>query len=193
MPFCPQCFTEYQPGIAECDDCHVPLLEGTQSFCPKCEEPVSPGDSFCDHCGILLLQGDEDTMPDCAVHPDRPAVAGCVVCGKPVCDECGTELEGKVFCDDDSHVNVHQDFAVAYRTSAEYEAEMVKANLESAGITVKLFDQHGHIYFVDIGGMALVNVMVPKDQLERAKEITDAILASAPLEDDATPEGDTAA
>ena len=193
MPYCPRCFTEYQEGVVQCSDCFLTLVEGTPSFCPKCEEPVNAGDSFCDHCGILLLDDAGDSMPDCAVHPDRPAVGGCVVCGKPVCDECGNEIEGKIFCDDDSHVDVHQDYAVAYRSSAGYEAEMVKSNLESAGIPVKLFDQHGHVYFVDIGSMALVHVLVPKEQHAKALEIIAAILASSPLEEDERPDGDTTA
>ena len=27
MPYCPECKTEYQEGIKECADCHVPLVE----------------------------------------------------------------------------------------------------------------------------------------------------------------------
>jgi len=26
MPFCPRCGTEYRPGVRECSDCRVPLL-----------------------------------------------------------------------------------------------------------------------------------------------------------------------
>ena len=192
MSYCPQCFTEYEAAIAECSDCHVPLLEGTQPFCPKCNEPVLPSDAFCDHCGMLLLS-EGDALPECAVHSDRSAIGGCVVCGKPVCDECANEVEGKIFCDDDSHINVHQDYAVAYSTSADWEAEMVKANLESAGVEVKFFNQHGHIYFVDLGTMAQVNVMVPKHQLARAQEIIEAVVSEPPLEDDVRPEGDSIA
>ena len=54
MPYCPNCLTEYQDGVTECIDCHIPLVEGTPQFCPRCEEQVYDGDTFCDHCGILL-------------------------------------------------------------------------------------------------------------------------------------------
>lgn len=34
----------------------------------------------------------------CANHPDRPAVAVCVTCHKPVCAECSTRWEGMHHC-----------------------------------------------------------------------------------------------
>ncbi|MDH7515623.1 MAG: DUF2007 domain-containing protein [Bacteroidota bacterium] len=178
MPYCPQCLTEYEAGVETCADCGVPLVEGNPLFCPKCEEPVAENDTFCDHCGVLLLEEDDEKRPECAVHPDRPAIGGCIVCGKPVCEECANEVEGKFFCDDDRHLDVHQDYLLVFRTSAIYEAEMVRANLESAGLDVQVFDQHGHIYFVDIGEMARVNVMVRKDQYDQAREIIASILSS---------------
>ncbi|MBI5648686.1 MAG: DUF2007 domain-containing protein [Ignavibacteriae bacterium] len=189
MSYCPQCFTEYVEGVAECSDCHVPLEDGPLVHCKKCEEPVPATDTFCDHCGVLLLDAETDETPECAEHPDSPAMAGCIMCGKPVCSECANEIEGKYFCNNDTHYTLHQDYAVVYRSSAEYEAEMIRANLESAGIDTQLFDQHGHVYFVDIGEMALVSVYVRKDEIERAGEIVQAILNSPPLEDDVDPTG----
>ena len=187
MPFCPQCFTEYVEGVAQCSDCLVPLEAGKPVFCSKCEEPVRASDRFCDHCGVLLLPDTVADRPECAEHPDTAAIGGCIICGKPVCSECANEIEGKFFCENDSHHDLHQDYAVVYRSSAEYEAQMIRANLENSGIDVRIFDQHGHIYFVDIGEMALVNVLVRKDQIDRATEIVKAILSAAPLEDDADP------
>src|SRR5512143_3116659 len=162
MPYCPNGLTEYQDGVTECIDCHIPLVEGTPQFCPRCEEQVYDGDTFCDHCGILLPVSDEENLPECEKHPDRAAVGGCIVCGRPVCSECANEVEGKYFCDDDSHLNVHQDYVVAFSTALEYEADMIKANLDGAGIEALVFNQHDHVYFVNVGSLALVNVMVPK-------------------------------
>jgi hypothetical protein len=34
----------------------------------------------------------------CRNHPDRPAVAICVSCGKPVCAACSTRWEGMHHC-----------------------------------------------------------------------------------------------
>jgi hypothetical protein len=159
-------------------DCRIPLREGTPEFCPKCEEHVEDTDTFCGNCGYLLPDYPSDSTPECENHPDRDAVAGCVICGKPVCEECARENEGRVFCENDDHLKVYEGFVVAYTTSTDYEAEMIRANLEGAGIRAHIFNQHDHVYFVNMGALALVNVMVPRHQLEDALEVIGAIVDS---------------
>lgn len=39
-------------------------------------------------------------MSNCQKHPDRPAVAYCRGCGKPLCQECQRFAQGTVFCDE---------------------------------------------------------------------------------------------
>jgi general secretion pathway protein G len=34
----------------------------------------------------------------CARHPARPAVARCVVCGEPLCEECARLADGRYYC-----------------------------------------------------------------------------------------------
>lgn len=34
----------------------------------------------------------------CYVHPDRDVVGTCVHCGKFICAECATEIQGKYYC-----------------------------------------------------------------------------------------------
>ncbi len=176
MSYCPQCQTEYQAGVAECVDCGIPLVEGTPVFCFNCQEPVSANDTFCNNCGVLLEEIPGDETPECENHPDRDAVGGCVICGKPLCEDCAREQNGRVFCESDEHLNVHQGFVVVYTTSTDYEAEMIKANLDGAGIHALIFNQHDHVYFTTMGMLALVNVMVPRAQLEEAREIIEALL-----------------
>jgi hypothetical protein len=53
---------------------------------------------------------------------------------------------------------------------------MIKANLDGAGIHALIFNQHDHVYFTTMGMLALVNVMVPRAQLEEAREIIEALL-----------------
>lgn len=174
--YCPQCLTEYQPDATECVDCQIPLVEGKPMFCPNCEEFVTVDDTFCDNCGTLLPKIPAEEGPDCENHPDVEAIGGCVICGKPVCEDCAKEMNGRIFCENDEHLNVHQGFVVAYTTSTDYEAEMIKANLEGAGIHAMIFNQHDHVYFTNMGTLALVNVMVPRAQIEEAEEIIVALL-----------------
>ncbi len=171
MSYCPNCLSEYQEGINECKECALPLIEGSPQFCPKCEEYFPEEDTFCDHCGVILPVPEGRDVPECENHPEQSAVGGCIICGKPLCGECANEIEGKYFCTDDTHYNLHQDYVVAYTTSTDYEADMIKANLDGAGIDAYIFNQHDHVYFLNMGVLAQVNVMVPKSQIEKAQEI----------------------
>lgn len=192
MPYCPQCHTEYQAGATECSDCLIPLVEGEPRFCPNCEEFVTKDDTFCDNCGLLLPRIPFEETPECENHPDADAIGGCVICGKPVCAECAREQNGRIFCENDDHLNMHQGFVVAYTTSTDYEAEMIKANLEGAGIHATIFNQHDHVYFTNMGMLALVNVMVPRAQLENAQEIIVALLEDEGLDEEEGRGGDGA-
>ncbi len=40
----------------------------------------------------------EREIVKCARHPARPAVARCVVCGEPLCEECARQADGKYYC-----------------------------------------------------------------------------------------------
>ena len=40
----------------------------------------------------------ERDITKCVRHPARPAVARCVVCGEPVCEECARLANGKYYC-----------------------------------------------------------------------------------------------
>jgi hypothetical protein len=159
----------------------IPLREGVPQFCPNCKEHVRETDSFCDNCGILQPTVSEDDRPECENHPDRSAIGACVICGKPVCDECSTRHNGRIFCENDDHLNLHQGFVVAYTTSTDYEADMIKANLEGAGINAVVFNQHDHVYFTNMGALALVNIMVPRSQLEEARDIIAALMSDEGL------------
>ncbi len=34
----------------------------------------------------------------CADHPERPATARCLACGRLVCDQCGSSVDGRIYC-----------------------------------------------------------------------------------------------
>ena len=53
-------------------------------------------------------------------------------------------------------------------------------NLEGAGIQAVIFNQHDHVYFLNMGTLAVVNVMVPKKEIERARQIVALILEGTP-------------
>ena len=191
MKYCPNCEAEYQDEINMCADCGLPLIDTKPFHCPSCEERIEGEIIFCPHCGIYLEESDKTAPPACEKHPENAAAGMCVICGKAVCTECSNREEGRIFCDDDSHIRIHQDYALAYQTSTEYEAAMIQSNLEGAGINAKIFSQHDHVYIVNMGALAVVNVMVPKSQIREAQEIITSLLSEENRTDE-NPEAGTA-
>lgn len=170
MPFCPSCGSEYVEGKKVCPDCNVELLNEELVYCEHCGEPLSSSAVFCRHCGVLVHVQDEN-KPECVNHPGTEAAGVCVICSKPICKECVVKHEGKIFCDEDEHIEVYEDWAVVCTCSTEYEAEMTKANLERAGIECMVFSQKDHVFFSNMGDTAIVRVMVPKERINEADGI----------------------
>ncbi len=172
MPFCPNCGREYEEGTPLCANCKEPLLSDEPAYCENCGEEVEMDDRYCHSCGTLFV-GEEEV--ECENHPSEPASGFCVVCEKPVCEDCARTKGGKLFCEDDKHVRIHEGWAVLLVTGHEYEAQMVKANLERADIESLVFSQQDHVLFFTFGGLAKVKVMVPKSRFLEAQRILDEL------------------
>lgn len=170
MPECHQCGAEYDGTPEVCPQCGTTVTGLIE--CRNCKEQIQAEAEYCPVCGELQID-DEDI--ECENHPDAPAVAVCIICGKPVCKKCRKIKMNKTFCDEDKHIRVYQSWAIAYTSSTEYEAEMVKANLENAGIEAMIFNQQDHAYFFTVGSMARVNVMVPNDRVNEAKKVIETL------------------
>jgi len=171
MPYCPNCGYEYIRGTTSCPDCGQELLMGGPIVCDNCDEQIEADSQYCPHCGIVFENDEAEVLIHCENHPAVAAVGVCIICGKPVCRDCAISKKGRVFCDNDKHVKIHERWAVLCSTSAEYEAEMVRANLELAGIKALVFSQVDHAYFIPMSRLAIVNVMVPKEKLGKAREV----------------------
>jgi hypothetical protein len=175
MPICPKCKAEYEKGIKTCHDCNVDLEDIILVECHNCNESVNQIIGYCPHCGFALFEDEPEYKKECDNHPEASAIGVCVVCGKPVCDECARIDKKKIFCDNDEHVRIFEDWAVVFTCGAEYEAQMVKANVEMAGIECMVFSQKDNVFFTNIGDTAIINVMVPKEKINEAEEIIEQI------------------
>ncbi len=179
MPYCPECGYEYVAGAKVCPDCQAPLVEGEQTFCDNCNEPVQGKTLFCPHCGVFLdwVTGKEKEVR-CDTHHENAAVGRCVICRKVVCEECSVQKRGRYFCTNDKHVEMAFDWVTVHTTGTEYEADMIAANLESAGIPARVYVQNDQMLVATVGDLAVTRIMVPAEAADEAKDY----LASLPTQ-----------
>lgn len=171
MPYCKECGYEYRSGVKVCPDCQAQLVEGDLLLCHECDEPVTEEVPFCNHCGVVLEWGEIDGSPImCATHRANEATGSCVVCKKAVCPECVAMRFGRFFCNDDKHVETAFNWVVVATTSTDYEAQMIKANLEGAGIPATVLSKKDHTYVTTMGDLAVTEVLVPSQMVEDAKQ-----------------------
>lgn len=88
--------------------------------------------------------------------------------GINTCSDCGVAL---VTVDDfKGNLVTPNDWGVIYSTDVMYEAEMYKANLESAGIEVNILGQKD-LSFPVPGDLAIIKLLIKKADSEKAQSI----------------------
>ncbi len=165
MPTCPECGATAD-NAAQCPSCGAALPAADSDYeCPNCGA-VIPGDAgACPVCGQL-------TAPvPCARHPDRMAEGACVVCGQSLCEACDLGQGTEYLCEDHQDVRVTEGWAEVYSANDDLEAELVRDNLQAAGIDSQVLSQKDHFSFtVDLGDLARVRVLVPAFEYEGAMQ-----------------------
>jgi hypothetical protein len=58
-------------------------------------------------------------------------------------------------------VNVIQGWAQIYTTTSEFEAQLVRENLQAEGIEARIFSQKDNMLSVDLGELSIVRLLVP--------------------------------
>ena len=81
-----------------------------------------------------------------------------------VCPVCGSEIEIDLVSKD------RIDWKLLYISNSRIEAEMLKANLESAEIPVFLFSKEDTAYVLSINQFSKVELYVPKEFYKEAVE-----------------------
>lgn len=175
MLICPSCKNEYISGVKSCPDCGVDLIEVDLINCDNCDEKIDSKFKYCIHCGFILKGSKSDISDECENHAGKPAIGICVICGKPVCNSCAKISNNRIFCEKDEHLQVYGDYVLVKTFSTEYEAQMIKSLIEIAGINCVLFSQKDHVFFTNIGETSIINLMVPKEDAEKAIQIIEEL------------------
>lgn len=88
--------------------------------------------------------------------------------GVTVCPDCDVELVDKK--EFESHMIDPEDWETVYTCSEEYEAEMLKANLEGAGIETMIVSKKDR-NFPTVGDLSFIRLMVKRNDTEAALQI----------------------
>lgn len=171
MHYCPDCGYEYEKSIIHCPDCDVEIIDIRIEKCTVCHEKTDQLATFCTHCGNFI-------------NPDRKkqfflrkedevdeVVGSCIICGVWIYPETGRQEGHKWLCLDDSHFQVYEDWANIHTTSLEYQAHIIKAQLESAGIPVTIYNQKDSSYVTTHGDLSIIKILVPKDFTDDAEDV----------------------
>lgn len=92
--------------------------------------------------------------------------------GITVCPDCNVELVSSE--EFNQNLTTPDDYVVVYSTSAEYEADMLRANLEGAGIQATIVPKKDR-NFPAVGDLAVIDLLVKKEDFEEARQIIDEI------------------
>lgn len=65
----------------------------------------------------------------------------------------------------------HEDWVEVFRSSTDYEADIVRDRLDDAGIPAIVFTQRDHVFNLNVGHLAQVSVRVPVYYAEAACQI----------------------
>lgn len=89
-----------------------------------------------------------------------------------VCPECGEDL---IPVDDfEGNLTHPEDYIIVYTTNKIYEAEMLKTNLSSANIDVKILSQKDQS-FPAPGDLSVIKILVSKNDADDALSIINDI------------------
>lgn len=77
----------------------------------------------------------------------------------------------------------HEDWVSVFRSSTDYEADLVRDRLDDSGIPAVVLTQRDHAFNLTVGDLASVHVMVPPEQADRAVSLLEEHLSEEELEE----------
>ncbi len=94
-----------------------------------------------------------------------------MICGTAVCEACRKGEAQGALCPAHAGVPVIEGWAQVYSTTGEFEAQLLRENLQAEGIDAQVFSQRDSTFSVDIGELSIVRLLVPVWEYEPAIRI----------------------
>jgi len=104
------------------------MKKSQQLKCGRCEEPIKQKDTFCKNCGGLF----SDNLL-CVNHKSMKAEGVCVVCSKPFCKKCGTDVLKVFLCDKHSDLEITEGKVRVFGSTDNVRTQFAVACLKQAG------------------------------------------------------------
>ena len=168
---CPKCETEYIEGFSECADCHVDLVDALPEeeivVCENCDNEIDERDTWCGYCGVLF----ETTEEKCDEH-NATAIGKCLICEMKLCGQDTSKIKNKLFCKEHNHyIFTDNGWVRIYETGHDWEAELVKAELENKDIPAVVDNHKDHTRQFTVGHMSSIYILVPFEDVLAAEDI----------------------
>lgn len=80
-------------------------------------------------------------------------------------------------------MSTYEDWVSIFRTSTDYEADLVRDRLDDGGVPAVVLTQRDHAFNLNVGDLASVHVMVPPDRADDAVELLQQRLDDDALEE----------
>jgi hypothetical protein len=93
--------------------------------------------------------------------------------GVTICPDCGTRLVDEAYFDKPEDWT-EENWEVVFTSGKDYEVEMLKDNLESAGITSAILSQKDH-NFPAPGNFSIIKLLVRKEDISSALDFIQKI------------------
>jgi hypothetical protein len=142
----------------------------TANVCTFCSAQLPAGQKYCSACGSFLERETGAINIECETHSDRRAIGFCVICSKPVCNECEVKSAGKILCQDPDHGIILQEWRLICMPDSEFEAEAFARNLGDSGIIAKTFSLHDHVTARWLSDNRVL-IFVKKGEKEKARAL----------------------
>jgi DNA-directed RNA polymerase subunit RPC12/RpoP len=138
--------------------------------CPKCNNKLEENDVYCFECGKIFLMNIQ-----CLNHLTTAAQGICVICGKPVCKKCVTEIQGRFLCEEDNDYEIVENYAKIFDTDDPGELEFIKNRLKKAEIEFIILNKDYNSPTIPINldemDIGKINIYVPIKLVRKAEKI----------------------